>query len=1028
VGAWRRAYPAQRSLIRAEVPAATHRAHRVFGGDPASDEMSPRCPSGDRGGQIAARRPRSAPAISAADLGSLIDEPRRPLHDQHPPNPRMLMQRIAIVTTAQLSLLLAACASSSHDSVTVRDASVSRADLNEPQVPTKTQVDIPYTKHVLPNGLTLIVHEDHKAPVVAVNVWYHVGSKNEKPGKTGFAHLFEHLMFQGTENLKGEFFEPLEKAGATGMNGTTNDDRTNYFETVPKNALDLALWLESDRMGHLLGSIDQAKLDEQRGVVQNEKREHENQPFGQSSQIIAAATAPAGHPYSWDTIGSMEDLNAASLDDVKEWFRSYYGAANATLVVAGDVDTEDVKQRVEKFFGDIPSGPPIARPKAWVAPMVGTKRHTIEDRAGQPRITEVWNVAPWGDPSLEHLSLAANILAGGKTSRLHQRLVVKEQLATDVRSYLSRRELGSQFNLSVTAKPSADLSRIEAIVDEEIARLAKDGPTGDELERARTEQLAGFIRGLERIGGFGGKTNTLAEGQVYGDDPGFYKKRIARIEKATAADLRTALTNGVVDNGRFILTGLPFPKYQSAAKGVDRSKLPDPGTTAEAMFPKFERTVLKNGLEVFFVARRAVPTVEMQLVVDGGTAVDPEHLTGLASMTLNLMDEGTTSRTAVQIGEEQERLGARLGTGAGDDSSSLSLSALKANLGASLDLFADVLLNPSFPAEEFERIRKESIVRMQSRKLQPESMASRVLPPLLYGKGHPYGALGGGSGTEQSLAALTTEELKRYWSRWFKPNHSKLIVVGDTSLAELTPMLEQKLGAWQPGEVPATKIGPARAITEPVIYLLDRPQAMQSVINVAIAAPPTNNPAEIAIDTMNNFLGGSFSSRINMNLREDKHWSYGARSRIGDAIGPRAFVVDAPVQTDKTAESMLEIQKELQGITGDRVPTQDELDQAKALQTLTLAGRWETSSAVLGSLAHLVRYGLPDDYWTTYAGKVRALELDDVTAAAKTIVDPKRAVWIVVGDRAKIEQSVRDTGIGEVIVIDADGQPVGPGT
>jgi zinc protease len=890
-----------------------------------------------------------------------------------------------------------------------------------------SQVDIPFTKFVLQNGLTLLVHEDHKAPIAAVNVWYHVGSKNEKPGKTGFAHLFEHLMFQGSENLHGEFFEPLEKVGATGLNGTTNNDRTNYFETVPKNALDLALWLESDRMGHLLGAIDQAKLDEQRGVVQNEKRQGENQPYGQAFNVIAANTAPAGHPYSWNVIGSMEDLNAASLEDVKEWFRAYYGAANATLVVAGDVDTDDVKARVEKYFGDIPSGPPITRPKAWVEPMVGTKRHVMEDRVAQPRIYMVWNVAPWGDPSLESLNLFADVLAGGKTSRLYQRLIVKEQIATDCRAGANRRELGSTFSITVTAKPDAELAKVEAIVDEELAKLCNAGPTQDELDRARTQALAQFVRGVERVGGgFGAKTDTLAEGQVYGNDPAFYKKRIARIESATTADLRNAGTDATGSNGRFILSIVPFPKYQTTAAGADRSALPDVGAFPEARFPKFTRTKLRNGLEVWLIERHVVPTVEFQLLVDCGSAADPGNLSGLSSMTMNLIDEGTKTKTAVQIGEEQERLGARLNAGAGDDTATLSLSALKANLGRSLDLFADVLLNPSFPQADFERIRNETLVRMQSSKLEPNAMASRVLPPLLYGKGHPYGALGGGSGTEATIGALTTAALADYHSKWFKPNNARLLVVGDTTLAELEPMLEQKLAAWKPGNVPARKIGPAQRIEKPVVYLLDRPQAMQSVIQVAIAAPPTNNPQEIAIDAMNTFLGGSFTSRINMNLREDKHWSYGARTRLGNAKGPRAFVVNAPVQTDKTKEAMLEVQKELADVIGARPGTGEELDQVKAQQTLSLSGRWETNNAVLGSLAELAQYGLPDDHWDTFAGKVRALTTEEVNAAAKTVVAPARAIWIVVGDRAKIEAGVREAGIGDVIVIDADGKPVAP--
>jgi len=909
-------------------------------------------------------------------------------------------------------LLLAACASPAPGVVTGTRGEDSIA----------SQVDIPFTKFVLPNGLTLVVHEDHKAPIVAVNVWYHVGSKNEKAGKTGFAHLFEHLMFQGTENLHGEFFEPLEKVGATGMNGTTNSDRTNYFETVPKNALDLALWLESDRMGHLLGAIDQAKLDEQRGVVQNEKRQGDNRPYGKSEYLILAGTVPAGHPYSWSTIGSMEDLNAASLDDVKEWFKSSYGAANATLVVCGDVDTEAVRARVEHYFGDIASGPPITRPKAWVAPMGETRRETMEDRVGQPRLTLVWNVAPWGDPSLEHLTLFSDVLAGGKTSRLYQRLVVQEELATDCRARLERRELGGQFTLSVGAKPGADLERIEAILDEELARLCHDGPSADELERARTAQLARFVRGLERIGGFSGKSDQLAEGQVYGDDPGFYKKRIAWLEEASKDSLRRAGSEWLVANGRYVLTVLPFPSYQSATAGADRSGLPDVGEFPAAVFPSYQRRTLSNGLELVFAERHAVPTVEMQLLIDGGASVDPEGLSGLAAMTLNLMDEGTRTKSAVEIGEIQERLGARLGTGAGNDGVSLSLSALSANLAASLDLFADVLLNPSFPAADFERIRKESLVRMQSAKVDAGSMAARVLPMLLYGKGHAYGRLGGGGGTEETLTAMRTEDLADFHARWFKPNHARLVVVGDTTLEALVPLLEKRLAAWKPGEVAVPAVGAARAVQKPVVYLLDRPQAAQSVIQVAIAAPPTGQADELAVDAMNQFLGGAFTSRINMNLREDKHWSYGARSSIRDARGPRAFVVNAPVQTDKTKESMLEVARELAEVIGPRPGTEAELEQVKAQQTLSLPGRWETGGSVLGSLVELVQYDLPKDHWSTFATRVRALTTDDVNAAARAIVAPQRAVWIVVGDRARIEAGVRETGIGEVIVIDADGR------
>lgn len=401
-------------------------------------------------------------------------------------------------------------------------------------------VDIPYKKFVLNNGLTLIVHEDHKAPIVAVNVWYHVGSKNEKPGKNGFAHLFEHLMFGGSENVKTTYINAFEKIGATDLNGTTNSDRTNYFETVPTVALDYALFLESDRMGHLLGSFDMKTLDTQRGVVENEKREGENQPYGVTEQLITEATYPARHPYSWTVIGSMEDLNAASLDDVKEWFKTYYGPSNATLVIAGDIDPETARAKVEKYFGDIPAGPPVAHQEAWIAKMSGSHRERVEDRVPQPRIYEEWNVPQFGTPDEAHLDLVATVLCCGKDSRLYKRLVYDDQIATAVTAGDYTSEIGGQFEITATLKPGQDLTKAESAIDEEVARLIATGPTADELERAKTTRVAVFVRGLDRVGGFGGKSDVLAEGQVYLGNPAAYKNRLGVIQSATAAQAQAA--------------------------------------------------------------------------------------------------------------------------------------------------------------------------------------------------------------------------------------------------------------------------------------------------------------------------------------------------------------------------------------------------------------------------------------------------------------------------------------------------------
>ncbi|MBA3583680.1 MAG: insulinase family protein, partial [Gemmatimonadetes bacterium] len=413
-------------------------------------------------------------------------------------------------------------------------------------------IDIPYQKFVLDNGLTLIVHEDHKAPIVAVNVWYHVGSKNEKPGKTGFAHLFEHLMFNGSENFNDDYFQPFERVGATDMNGTTNPDRTNYFQNVPTPALDLALWMESDRMGNMLPAIDEARLDEQRGVVQNEKRQGENQPYGVTRQLLTENTYPEGHPYSWTTIGSMEDLDAAAIEDVHEWFGTHYGAANAVIAIAGDIDTEEVRQKVERYFGWVPSGPPVAKQEVWIAKMEGTHRQTVQDRVPQARIYMTWNVPPAGWAEFDYLDLVSDVLSTGKNSRLYKRLVYDDQIATDVAAFVIGREIGSQFRIQTTAKPGQDLAAIERAVDEELARFLAEGPTDEEMQRARTEYGARFIRGIERIGGFGGKSDILAQSEVYGGSPDAYQERLQRAAAATTEDLHDAAREWLSD-GVYIL-------------------------------------------------------------------------------------------------------------------------------------------------------------------------------------------------------------------------------------------------------------------------------------------------------------------------------------------------------------------------------------------------------------------------------------------------------------------------------------------
>jgi len=909
--------------------------------------------------------------------------------------------------------------------MTLHATASSTADLvaQSPAPSRQTTIDIPFQRFVLPNGLTLIVHEDRKAPIVAVNVWYHVGSKNEKPGRTGFAHLFEHLMFNGTENYDKDFFGPLEQAGATDMNGTTNEDRTNYFQNVPTNALDLALWMESDRMGHLTGAISQPKLDEQRGVVQNEKRQGENEPYGKVWDFLTPKLYPANHPYSWSVIGSMEDLDAAKLDDVKDWFQNYYGAANAVVVVAGDIDAATARQKVEKYFGDIPAGPPVARQQAWVAKRTGSQRGIMQDRVPQARIYKVWNIPGWGTRDGDYLNLVSDILSTGKTSRLYRRLVYDEQIATDVSASLDLREIGGLFVVQVSARPGTDLARVEKAIDEEMTRFLSAGPTASEMRRVKTQYRAGFIRGVERIGGFGGKSDVLAQGEVYGRRPDFYKVQINRVATATPAELLASAKQWLTD-GVYNLEVHPFPEHQVAKSGVDRSKLPDTGAPPATEFPSLERATLSNGLKVVLAQRAAIPQVRFDLILDAGFAADQSTIAGTASLAMAMLDEGTARRTSLQISDELAQLGANLGTGSKLDVSSVSLEALKENLDPSMEVFADVILNPSFPRADFERLKKQRIAQIQQEKADPVGLALRVFPGLVYGAAHAYSNPWTGSGTEESTARIKREDLVRFHQTWFKPNHATLVIVGATTMAEIRPRLERLLAAWKPGEVPSKNIATVSRTQRPQVYVIDRPGSLQSVIIAGHIAPPKANPQEVTIETMNTVLGGDFSSRVNMNLREDKHWSYGAYTFLRDARGQRPFLAYAPVQTDKTKEALIELDKELRGIIKGRPIEPAELARAQASLTLTLPGSWETMSALAGSIGNIVTYGLDDRYYDTFAEKVRAQTVEGVTRVAGEVLHPDQLVWVVVGDRSKIEAGLRELKLGEIKLIDTEGKPV----
>jgi zinc protease len=930
------------------------------------------------------------------------------------PSSRFLAPRIAFAAAAAAGLSLLSAGAVAQSSRAAQGSSA-------------PEINLAYERFELPNGLTVIVHEDRKAPIVAVSIWYHVGSKNEPPGKTGFAHLFEHLMFNGSENYDGEWFEPMQRVGATGMNGTTWLDRTNYFQTVPTPALDLALWMESDRMGHLLGAVTQQKLDNQRGVVQNEKRQGDNQPYGRVNYNLYEGLFPPGHPYRHSTIGSMEDLNAAALEDVHQWFRDYYGPNNAVLSLAGDIDVETAREKVAKYFGDIPAGPEVDEMRSLLPVRAANTHETQHDEVPAVLANRAWVVPGRSTRERALLDLAAAAIGQGRNSRLYVDLVYERQVASQVSVGVTPFELASVFDLSVVLNPGEDAAVATEAIDRIVAEFLVAGPTDEELERAKTSTNAAVIRGLEQVGGFNGKAVILAEGELYAGDPLFIERYLAWLNSATRADVLAA-ARIYLARGWHQVDVVPAGSYTAQPSGVDRSTglPPIPDDLPSLTFPEIHTSKLSNGIELVLAERHAVPVVELSMQFDAGYAADAGRKLGVASFAMSMLDEGTRTRSALQIAADAERLGARVNTGSALDASSVSLSAIKSELAESIELWADVIRNPAFAAEEIERQRRQRIAGIAQEKAEPTSLALRLLPPVLYGRGHAYGVPFTGSGTEESLRSLTRDDLVQFKETWLRPDNARLFVVGDTTLAEITPLLERAFRDWRaPSEPKPTKnvanVDLPRAAR---VILIDKPGSPQSFILAGHVIPGLGTERDLAIEAMNGVLGGTFTARINMNLREEKGWSYGARTQLQGARGPRPLLVAAPVQTDRTGDSLAELVMELNAIKTTKPIAEPEMARVIAGLTRELPGRYETANAVLGSLISSALYGRPLDYAATLAERYEALDLGDLQAAANDLVQPSRLVWVVVGDLGQIRAQVEALNLGPVEVWNDDGEPV----
>ncbi|AQR72814.1 pitrilysin family protein [Sphingomonas sp. LM7] len=884
-------------------------------------------------------------------------------------------------------------------------------------LPAAAQELAPYQQFTLANGLRVVVHEDHNTPKVAVSVWYHVGSMNEPQGKSGFAHLFEHLMFNGSEHHDKEYMPPLQEVGVSGVNGATALDQTWYYEIVPTGGLERVLWLESDRMGYLLGAVTQAKLDEQRAVVQNEKRTRENQPYALMDERAGAGVFPPGHPYHHSTIGSMEDLNAASLEDVKSWFREYYGASNAVVTLSGDVTVAQAKALMEKYFGGIPAGPPTGRVTAWVPVLDRDKSEVMQEAVPQTAIAWNWPVPGRGTAEAPALRMAAQVLGRGKTSRLYQALVHDQQIATSASASYGAFAIAGTFSVDVRLKPDVDRAKAEAAVKAVLAEFFAKGPTEAELKRTRTTSYADTARSMESIYV---KAMALSDGALFANNPGQYQVEEQRFAAVTAQEVRTAV-GGWLTKPSYRLTVLPYGSHSVVADTADRTKLPPLGPSPELKLPALREAKLSNGIRVVLSERPGTPTVELAMVFDAGQAAEQHMKRGLQGFTLGMMDEGTIKLSAQAFAEQQAVLGARIWAHSDADTADFALSALPRALPETVALWADYIRNPGFRAEDLERDRAMHLSGLSQSLVDPSDIAQRTFGNLLYGADHAYGvAL---AGREETIKALSREDLTAFHESWIRPDNAVIYASGNTDMAALTTTLEKAFGDWKaPARAKGVKTLDAVAgQAAPRIVLVDRPGAIQSVIRVGQIMPSGLDSKDFELGAMNDVLGGNFTARLNMNLREGKGWTYGANSYIADARGPQAFGIATSIQTDKTAEALSEIDKEVRGINKTRPATQAELDLLAKGQVLALPGQFETNQAMVGYLQYVNRFGRPYDYITTLPKRYQALTPATITTTA-TMLKPDALTWVIVGDLAKVEAKIRALNLGPVEVWDAEGR------
>jgi len=912
------------------------------------------------------------------------------------------------------------------------------------------EIIIPYEKYVLPNGLTLIVHEDHSDPMVHVDVTYHVGSAREEIGKSGFAHFFEHMMFQGSDNVADEqHFKIVTQSGGT-LNGTTNRDRTNYFETVPVNQLEKALWLEADRMGFLLDAVTQRKFEIQRSTVKNERgQNYDNRPYGLQGENMAKNLYPYGHPYSWLTIGYLEDLNRSDVNDLKNFFLRWYGPNNATLTVGGDVKPAEVVKLVEKYFGSIPTGPKVEPVK--VSPVQLDKNRYVSyvdnyARASQLRIT--YPTVREYHPDAPALSLLAQLLGGGNRNAVFYETMIKPQKALQAFASNQTSELAGEFSISVTPYTGKSLAEMEKLVDEAFAAFEQRGVSQEDVDRFK---IAFESRTINSLGSVSGKVSALAAFQTFAGNPNMIRTMFDTYAKLTKEDvmrvyqqyikgrhrvvlstlakgqeaLIAAADNYSIDTTQYVKPDYGYAglKYVKAKDNFDRKQMPGNGANPVVKLPQFWRKDLPGGTKVIGTENNELPTVTLSISIPGGHLLQANQLdkAGLAAFFARMMNEDTKNYTAEQFSLELQKIGSSINIGSGTDAIVFNVQTLKKHLDRTLELLQERMFRPQFNEEDFARLKKQALEGVKQSKSQPAAVATAVFAKLNYGPNHILSTPE--SGTETTIPNLQLADIQHYYDNYMTSMGAKIVVVGDMKEGEILPKLAF-MNKLPNKKVNLPKIDPAPKVDKTKVYLVDVPKAAQTEFRVGYA---TGLKYDATGDYYKNYLmnfplGGAFNSRINLNLREDKGWTYGARSNFSGDAYTGEFGFSSGIRADATDSALVEVMKELKDYAANG-PSDEEMDFLKNAVGQRDALAYETGIQKAAFIRRILDYNLPANYVEQQAKILKGMTKEQMKALAQKALQPEKMNILLVADKQRVLESVKKLGY-EIVELDADGKPV----